>query len=60
MTNNSMDDRLRRKIEKKRHEMLELSNKHGINSEEVLICSKELDSLITEYQRLFQRRNKNE
>lgn len=58
MTDDSMDDRLMKKIEKKRNEMLELSKTHGINSEEVLMSSKELDSLITEYQRELQRKKK--
>ncbi len=53
-----MDDRLMKKIEKKRKEMLELSKTHGMGSEEVLFCSKELDSLITEYQRLIQHKKK--
>lgn len=42
---------LLKKIEKKRTELLNIAKKKGVASSETLRCSKELDELITKYQR---------
>ncbi|WP_461183820.1 aspartyl-phosphate phosphatase Spo0E family protein [Virgibacillus kimchii] len=46
-------------IEDKKEEMLRFSKEHGINSEETLNCSQELDELILQYQMQARKRLKN-
>lgn len=42
------------KIQEKREEMFFIGNKHGLNAEETVTCSRELDQLLNEYYRNFQ------
>lgn len=42
------------KIQKKREEMCMFGKKYGLNANETINCSRELDKLLNEYYHLFQ------